>query len=65
MREADFGWLPVAEGYGRAREAVERALVLELDLAEGHAVMGWIRMIHDWDWLERAYVQRGRRARRH
>ena len=49
-READAGWAPVAEGYGRAREAVERALALEPDLAEGHAMMGWIRMMHDWDW---------------
>src|SRR6185436_17994944 len=28
-READRGWAPVADTYGRAREAVERALALE------------------------------------
>jgi eukaryotic-like serine/threonine-protein kinase len=49
-REVDYGWAPVVEGYGRAREAVERSLTLEPDLAEGHAAMGWIRMTHDWDW---------------
>jgi len=49
-READLGWVPLAEGYGRAREAVERSLALEPSLAEAHAWMGWIRMIHDWDW---------------
>ena len=49
-READRSWVPVAEGYGRAREAVERSLVLEPDLAEAHGQMGWIRMGYDWDW---------------
>jgi TolB-like protein/Tfp pilus assembly protein PilF len=45
-----WGCAPVVEGFARAREAVARALVLEPDLAEGHAEMGWIQMIHDWDW---------------
>ncbi len=49
-READRGWVPVAEGYGRAREAVERSLVLDPDLADAHGQMGWIRMGYDWDW---------------
>ena len=49
-READGGWTPVAEAYGRALEAAVRSLVLEPDLAEGHAAMGWIQMVHDWDW---------------
>ena len=48
--EADWGWAPAVEGYGRARETVARALALEPDLAEGHSGMGWIRMAHDWDW---------------
>jgi tetratricopeptide (TPR) repeat protein len=47
---ASQGWIPVAQGYGQARDAVERALAVEPDLAEGHARMGWIRMNHDWDW---------------
>ena len=50
QREADMGWVPVAEGYRRARNTVERALTLEPDLAEGHAQIGWMRMLHDWDW---------------
>jgi TolB-like protein/Tfp pilus assembly protein PilF len=49
-READVGWTSVAEGYGRARKAVERALALEPDMPEGHAAMGWIQMSYDWDW---------------
>lgn len=50
VRQADVGWAPVVEGFREAREAVERALALEPDLAEGHAVMGRIQMSHDWDW---------------
>ena len=38
------------EGVARAREAVARALALEPDLAEAHALMGFIRMTYDWDW---------------
>jgi eukaryotic-like serine/threonine-protein kinase len=49
-READHGWAPMVEGYGRVRDAVERALALEPDLAEGHAYMGWMQMTFDWDW---------------
>jgi eukaryotic-like serine/threonine-protein kinase len=49
-READYGWAPATEGYRRAREAADRALALEPDLAEGHAQTGWIQMIHEWDW---------------
>src|SRR5205085_9025898 len=48
--QANFGWSAVVEGYARARQATERALALEPDLAEAHAQMGWIRMFHDWDW---------------
>jgi adenylate cyclase len=48
--EADYGLAPVEKGYGRAREAVARALALEPDLAEGHAGMGYLQMMHDWDW---------------
>jgi len=48
--EADCGWVSVAEGFARGREAVARALVLEPDLAEAHSEMGWIQMSHDWNW---------------
>ena len=49
-RESDMGWVPIEDGYGRAREAVERALALEPDLAEGHAQIGRIQMLHERDW---------------
>ena len=48
--EANLGWTPVTEGWARAREAVGRALALEPELAEGHAQMGWIQAMYDWDW---------------
>ena len=48
--EANYGWSPIAEGVERAREAVARALALEPDLAEGHAALGRIQLIFDWDW---------------
>jgi tetratricopeptide (TPR) repeat protein len=40
----------VDEGYRKAREAAERALALEPDLAEAHATLGFIQMMFDWDW---------------
>jgi TolB-like protein/Tfp pilus assembly protein PilF len=48
--EADLAYVLPADGYGRAREAVARALELEPELAEGHTALGWIQMSHDWDW---------------
>jgi tetratricopeptide (TPR) repeat protein len=48
--EAGLGWTPVTEGYSRAREAAQRALALEPDLAEGHLALGMVQMSHDWDW---------------
>jgi tetratricopeptide (TPR) repeat protein len=48
--QAILDWAPAAEGVARARESVARALALEPDLAEGHAVMGAIQMHFDWDW---------------
>ena len=47
--EAGRGWAPVLEAFDRSREAVMRALSLEPDLAEGHAQLGRIQAVHDWD----------------
>jgi serine/threonine protein kinase/Tfp pilus assembly protein PilF len=46
------GWNQVAaeEGVAYAREAVERSLVLQPDLADAHAQIAWIRMFYDWNW---------------
>jgi TolB-like protein/class 3 adenylate cyclase/tetratricopeptide (TPR) repeat protein len=49
--QAGYSWdLAIAEGFGKAREAAERALELDPDLAEGHAALGQIRRLYDWDW---------------
>jgi adenylate cyclase len=47
---AEMGWASPAEGFGRAREPVARALALEPDLAEGHAGLGYLQLMYDWDW---------------
>ena len=52
--ETTRGW--TAEGYGRAREAAERALALEPDLADAHLMLGWIQMFHqDWKGAKASY----------
>jgi TolB-like protein/Tfp pilus assembly protein PilF/predicted Ser/Thr protein kinase len=48
--QAGGGYVPAAEGYGKAREDVEKALALDPNLAEAHAALGSIRMLYDWDW---------------
>jgi len=48
--QAGGGYLPVEEGYPKAREAAERALALDANLAEAHATIGWIKKTYDWDW---------------
>jgi len=44
------GWTPFEEGFRRAREAAERALALEPDLAEGHVALAQVQRGYDWDW---------------
>jgi tetratricopeptide (TPR) repeat protein len=48
--QAGSAWLPITEGFAKAREAAERALHFEPERAEAQLAMGWIRMYHDWDW---------------
>jgi serine/threonine protein kinase/Tfp pilus assembly protein PilF len=50
-RQADIGYVPVDEGYAKARKEAEKALELDPNLAEAHARMGWIKMTYDWDWV--------------
>lgn len=42
--------LPVDEAMPMARLAAERALALDEGLAEAWAVLGRVKMEHDWDW---------------
>jgi adenylate cyclase len=47
-----FGWSPPAVGYARAREAAQRAIDLEPDLADGHSALGHVFEVSDWNWAE-------------
>jgi TolB-like protein/DNA-binding winged helix-turn-helix (wHTH) protein/Flp pilus assembly protein TadD len=48
--QANIGLIPAAEGHRLAREAVERALALNPNLAEAHSQMGRIKQQVDFDW---------------
>jgi TolB-like protein/Tfp pilus assembly protein PilF len=41
---------PANEWLARAREAALAAIGTDSRLAEPHAVLGWIRFFHDWNW---------------
>jgi hypothetical protein len=45
------GVIPADDGHRLAREAVERALALDPNLAEAHAQMGRIKQQVDFDWV--------------
>lgn len=47
--QAGRSWIPLAEGFNLSREATNRALLLEPNLAEGYAQLGRIQLTHDWD----------------
>jgi TolB-like protein/DNA-binding winged helix-turn-helix (wHTH) protein len=49
--QANIGLLPVEEGRRLARQAVERALALNANLAAAHIEMGRIQQQDDFDWL--------------
>jgi len=48
--QANLGLIPANEGRRLAREAVERALVLNPNLASAHAQVGRINLVVDFDW---------------
>jgi TolB-like protein/class 3 adenylate cyclase/Flp pilus assembly protein TadD len=50
IAQAGAGEIDGAEGYQQAREAAEKALSLDAQLAEAHSAMAEIKMLHDWDW---------------
>jgi TolB-like protein/DNA-binding winged helix-turn-helix (wHTH) protein/Tfp pilus assembly protein PilF len=49
--QVNIGLIPSEEGHRRAREAVERALALNPNLAEAHSQMGRIKQQVDFDWV--------------
>ena len=48
--QVNIGTIPAAEGHRLAREAVERALALNPNLAAAHTQMGRIKQQVDFDW---------------
>jgi tetratricopeptide (TPR) repeat protein len=50
MNQAASGYLPLDDGYRKAKEAVERALKLDPDMSEAYSTLGTIKMTHDFDW---------------
>jgi TolB-like protein/class 3 adenylate cyclase/Flp pilus assembly protein TadD len=48
--QAAYAWAPAAEAFERARDAAERSLQMNPDLAEGHAVLGLCRLAKDGNW---------------
>lgn len=47
---AFYGYESPTEGFLKAKAAVSKALELDDKLAEAHANLGWILLVHDWDW---------------
>jgi len=48
--KTDNGFLSPTEGFERARQLAQHALQLSPDLAEAHAVLGYVYQTLDWDW---------------
>ena len=48
--QADWGFIPVEDGYRQARVAIEHALALDDRSGQAHASLGHIKMFYDWDW---------------
>jgi TolB-like protein/tetratricopeptide (TPR) repeat protein len=47
--EVGHDWIDFEKGFELSREAVDKALAIEPDLAEAHAQLGRIKAVHDWD----------------
>ena len=48
--QATSAFAPVDESIANARKAAETALALDPNLAAAHAMLGWIKASHDWEW---------------
>jgi TolB-like protein len=45
-----FDVVPALEVFPRARAAALKALEIDDGLSDAHAVLGFVQMVHDWDW---------------
>ncbi|MCJ7483478.1 MAG: protein kinase [Thermodesulfovibrionales bacterium] len=43
-------WLRPRDVFPRAKSAAQKAIEIDETLAEGHASLGWILFMYDWDW---------------
>jgi TolB-like protein len=50
IQQANTGLVQVADHFRRAREAAEKALALDPQLADAHLALGWIHNRYDFDW---------------
>ncbi len=48
--QAGGGFAPVDKSVASARQAAEKALALDPNLASGHSMLGWIKASYDWEW---------------
>lgn len=53
----DWGYLRIEEAYPKARDAAEKALAIDDEMAEPHAALAFALMMYYWDWAgaEREY----------
>jgi TolB-like protein/DNA-binding winged helix-turn-helix (wHTH) protein/Flp pilus assembly protein TadD len=49
---AAYGVTDVEDGYAQARQDAKRAIALDPRLATGYLALGWIQLMHDWDWAQ-------------
>lgn len=47
---ADYRGMPADTAYANARQAAEKALSLDADLAEAHTSLAYVKMYSEWDW---------------
>lgn len=50
LSQANWGYVPVQQGFSQAREAIQHALALDPNSSEAFAGLGHIQMLYDWDW---------------
>ena len=48
--QAGNGYVPLQDGFKMAKEALNKALALDSELAEGYATLGLIHLWYDYDW---------------
>lgn len=48
--QANDGYVSAEEGFRNAREAAEKAIALDQNLATGHYALATIKATYDWDW---------------